>query len=376
MSNLKHYINSIRQGESYFTFERQTIIITYMLAAIHFMTCVIFALIPLFTLTIINGCLGIFYVTIIRNLVKQHKYTVALYISLAEVLIISFFETFCLGPASGFTLYNISMISAIFYFTFVMDNFKKKDYIPLIFSLLCVASYCVSYLLMQIMDPVYILKEAYWTHVLHIFNVLMTFSVLVLFCLLFTWKIKANHGKLALQNEQLNELAHKDPLTRLMNRRNMDQILQQQMELLKETGQRFSLILGDIDDFKKVNDTYGHDAGDYVLVTVSQIITNSVRKDEAVCRWGGEEILILVHAPLEPAANTAERIRKNIAEYPFHYEGRDIPLTMTFGVSESIPGYRVEELVQQADEHLYTGKKSGKNIVVFQISSNKPNTTA
>lgn len=375
MSNLKHYINSIRQGESYFTFERQTIIITYMLAAIHFMACIIFTLIPLFTLAIINGCLGIFYVTIIRNLVKQHKYTVALYISLAEVLIISFFETFCLGPASGFILYNISMISAIFYFTFVMDDFKKKDYIPLIFSLLCVASYCVSYLLMQIMDPVYLLEEAYWTHVLHIFNVLMTFSVLVLFCLLFTWKIKANHGKLALQNEQLNELAHKDPLTRLMNRRNMDQILQQQMELLKETGQRFSLILGDIDDFKKVNDTYGHDAGDYVLVTVSQIITNSVRKDEAVCRWGGEEILILVHAPLEPAANTAERIRKNIAEYPFHYEGRDIPLTMTFGVSESIPGYRVEELVQQADEHLYTGKKSGKNIVVFQTSSNKPNTT-
>lgn len=376
MSNLRHYINSIRQGESYFTFERQTIIITYMLAAIHFMTCVIFALIPLFTLSIINGCLGIFYVTIIRNLVKQHKYTVALYISLAEVLVISFFETFSLGPASGFILYNISVISAIFYFTFVMEDFKKKDYIPLIFSLFCVANYCISYLLMQIMEPVYILKETYWTHVLHIFNILMTFSVLVLFCLLFTWKIKASHGKLTLQNEQLNELAHKDPLTRLMNRRNMNQILQQQMNLLKETGQRFSLILGDIDDFKKVNDTYGHDAGDYVLVTVSQIITNSVRKDEAVCRWGGEEILILVHAPLEPAANTAERIRKNIAEYPFHYEGKDIPLTMTFGVSESIPGYRVEELVQQADEHLYTGKKSGKNIVVFQTSLNKPNPTA
>lgn len=370
MKNFRHYIESIRQGESYFSFERKSIIIAYMLAAIHFISCVIFALIPLITLSVINGCLAVFYVTIIRNLIKQHKYMTALYISLLEVLVISFFETFCLGLDSGFILYNISMISAIFYFTFVMDDFKKKDFIPLVFSLFCVASYCISYLLMQIMEPVYVIEGTYWTHILHIFNILVTFTVLIFFSFLFIWEIKASQGKLASQNEQLHELAHRDPLTRLMNRRNMNQILQQSMEQLKKTGSRFSLILGDIDDFKKVNDTYGHDAGDYILVTVSQIISNSVRESDAVCRWGGEEILILVHDPLDPAANAAERIRKNIAEYPFHYDGQDIRITMTFGVSESIPGYRVEDLVQQADEHLYTGKKNGKNIVVFQTFTN------
>ncbi len=370
MNNLRHYIDSIRQGESYFTLERKFIIITYMLSAIHFMTCVIFALIPLITLAVINGCLGIFYVTVIRNLVKQHKYSLAFYISMLEVLVISFFETFCLGLASGFILYSISMISAIFYFTFVIDDFKKKDIIPLAFSLLCVASYGVSYPLMQVMEPVYILEGSYWIHILHIFNALMTFAVLVLFSFLFIWEIEANQGKLASQNKQLHEMAHKDPLTHLMNRRNMNQILQQNMEQLKRTGKRFSLILGDIDDFKKVNDTYGHDAGDYVLVTVSKIISDSVREEDAVCRWGGEEILILVHDSLNLAANAAERIRKNIADYHFNYEGQDINVTMTFGVSESIPGYRVEDLVQQADEHLYTGKKSGKNIVVFQTANN------
>lgn len=336
-----------------------------MLAVIHFITCVIFALIPLIALSVINGCSGVFYVIIIRNLIKQHKYSIAFYSSLLEVLVISFFETFCLGLDSGFILYSISMISAIFYFTFVIDVFKKKDIIPLIVSLFCVASYFVSYQLMQVMEPVYVLEETYWTHIFHIFNALVTFTVLIFFSFLFIWEIKASQGKLASQNEMLHEMAHKDPLTHLMNRRSMNQILQQEMDQLKRTGRRFSLILGDIDDFKKVNDTYGHDAGDYVLVTVSEIISSSVREGDAVCRWGGEEILILVHDPLNPAANAAERIRKNIADHSFNFEGQDIQVTMTFGVSESIPGYRVEDLVQQADKHLYTGKNSGKNIVVF-----------
>lgn len=373
MNNFRHYIESIRQGESYFSFERKATITIYMLAAIHFITCAIFAFIPLAALSVINGCVGVFYVTIVRNLVKRHKYKTALYLSLLEVLVISFFETFSLGLASGFILYSLSMISAIFYFTFVMDDFKKNEIIPLIFSLFCVANYCVSYVLMQFMEPVYVIEGSHWTHVLHLFNALVTFAVLLLFSFLFIWEIKASQGKLASQNEQLHEMAHKDPLTRLMNRRYMNQILQQKMEQLRQTGKRFSLILGDIDDFKKVNDTYGHDAGDYVLVTVSQIISSSVREGDAVCRWGGEEILILVHDPLTPAVNAAERIRKNITDYHFQYEGQDIKVSMTFGVSESIPGYRVEDLVQQADEHLYTGKKNGKNIVVFQTP---PTTTA
>ncbi len=374
MKNVRHYIEKIRQGESYFSFERKLYIIAYMLSAIHFVVCVIFALIPLLTLSVINGCLCVFYVTIIRNLIKQHKFTAVFYISLLEVLVISFFETFCLGLDSGFILYSISMISAIFYFSFVIEEFKKKDIVPLAFSLFCVAIYCISYLLMQVIEPVYILENTYWTHILHIFNTLMTFAVLIFFSFLFIWEIQASQSKLATQNEQLHEMAHQDPLTHLMNRRNMNQILRQRMEQLKSTGKRFSLIMGDIDDFKKVNDTYGHDAGDYVLVTVSKIISNSVRDGDAVCRWGGEEILILVHEPLTSAANAAERIRKNIAEHPFNYEGQDLKVTMTFGVCESIPGYRVEDLVQQADEHLYTGKKNGKNIVVFQMSANSDTT--
>lgn len=365
MNNLRHYIESIRQGSSYFSLERKFNIIAFLLAGIHFIVGIFFAIIPILPLSIINFCLAVFYVTIIRELIKKHKNKLAFFITIIAVTVISFFESFCIGTSSGFILYNISMISAIFYFTFVIDSFHKKDSIPFIISIFCLVSYIITYLLMLFMEPVYDISQTAWPHILHLFNSLMVFFMLIVFSFLFVWEIKANQGKLASQNEQLHEMAHRDPLTQLMNRRSMNLILQQRMDLMKRTGQRFSLILGDIDDFKKVNDTYGHDAGDYVLVTVSDIISRNVREGDAVCRWGGEEILILIHDPLETAANAAERIRKEIADASYVYEGKRIKVTMTFGVSESIPGYRIEDLVQQADEHLYTGKKSGKNIVVF-----------
>lgn len=144
----------------------------------------------------------------------------------------------------------------------------------------------------------------------------------------------------------------------------MTEHLQKSMEILKKTGKRFSIILCDIDDFKKVNDTYGHDAGDLVLKTVADIISQGVRDGDKVCRWGGEEVLILINDPVETASTAAERIRKRIEENVTTYEGEPIRITMTFGVTESIPGFRIEHLIQQADDKLYEGKKSGKNTVV------------
>ena len=366
MSNLSHYLNSIRQGESYFSIERKFDIIAYMLAAIHIIVGIIFAFIPILPLALINGFIALFYILIVRNFIKQQKITLSFMICIIEVLVMSFFESFCVGFSAGFSLYNISMISAAFYFAYVIKIVKRHDVLALAISSLAAINYLSNYLLMQVMEPVYEIESPLWIHLFYVVNVLISLFVLIVFCLLFTWEIQASHGKLEFQNEQLHEMATKDPLTHLINRRSMNQHLQQSMETLKKTGQRFSLILGDIDDFKKVNDTYGHDAGDYVLVSVADIITQSVRDKDAVCRWGGEEILILVHDPLSMAVNVAERIRKNIEEADLKHEGQPIKVTMTFGISESIPGYRMEQLVQQADEHLYQGKKSGKNVVIYK----------
>ena len=147
----------------------------------------------------------------------------------------------------------------------------------------------------------------------------------------------------------------------------MDQMIALRMQELKTTGRRFTMILGDIDDFKRVNDTYGHDAGDLVLVSVANTIQNTVRSNDAVCRWGGEEILILVDDDLDSASLAAERIRKSIEQMEVAFEGKKIKVTMTFGIAESIPGYKIEHLIQQADDKLYYGKKHGKNQVVKKL---------
>ena len=192
-------------------------------------------------------------------------------------------------------------------------------------------------------------------------------AIMVAFSFLFVWELMSKQRILQQQNDQLDELAHKDPLTHLLNRRSMNELIETHMDNLKKTGKRFTIVLGDIDNFKSVNDTYGHEAGDMVLVAVSEIISRNVGPSDLVSRWGGEEILILLSDPLEAATLTTDRIRKRIDENIVSHEGQDIHVSMTFGAAESIPGFRIEHLIQQADDKLYYGKKHGKNQVVTNL---------
>lgn len=122
----------------------------------------------------------------------------------------------------------------------------------------------------------------------------------------------------------------------------------------------------DIDNFKDVNDKYGHDSGDYVLVTLAKLMKDMVRGIDFTARWGGEEFLImLVETDLDDGQNVAERIRRKIEGTKFEYKDVTIPITMTFGLSV----YKgasddIEACIKRADQALYKGKYQGKNKVV------------
>ena len=124
----------------------------------------------------------------------------------------------------------------------------------------------------------------------------------------------------------------------------------------------------DIDFFEKFNDTYGHDAGDIVLREVVKIIRNSIRNNDIIVRWGGEEFLILLdNVPAEKAGEVAERIRKNIAESFIELpDGKKIKVTVSIGVAcaQSEGTYSFDELFSIADKRLYKAKKEGRNRVV------------
>jgi diguanylate cyclase (GGDEF)-like protein len=124
----------------------------------------------------------------------------------------------------------------------------------------------------------------------------------------------------------------------------------------------FSLILFDIDDFKKVNDRYGHTAGDEVLIKTTETVSAHIRDDDIFARWGGEEFVILFGGtPIERAAELAERLRKAVEDNPCGESGR---ITISIGVAEYRKDETITELVNRADEKMYEAKRAGKNRVM------------
>ena len=128
----------------------------------------------------------------------------------------------------------------------------------------------------------------------------------------------------------------------------------------------------DIDDFKKVNDTYGHDCGDEVLKYVAGIVSTGVRKNDNVFRWGGEEILVLINADEDRAVAVAERIRHNIEKNIVHYrDDVNVNVTVTIGVSSYKGNKSIQEMMDDADAKLYYGKRHGKNQVVSVLQKDE-----
>ncbi len=166
-----------------------------------------------------------------------------------------------------------------------------------------------------------------------------------------------------------------DPLTQLGNRRYIHNQLEKIMEKSETTGQPFSLAIADIDFFKKVNDTYGHNAGDEVLKAVANTLKNSMQGNGFAGRWGGEEFLVgFDKVGMYDAANHLWNTLEKIREMTVFTEGYEIKVTMTFGV---VDGKKtdVETLVETADAKLYYGKQHGRNQVVTDIQEEEPEET-
>lgn len=158
-----------------------------------------------------------------------------------------------------------------------------------------------------------------------------------------------------------------DPLTGLNNRRYVSSAVARIAEKQKETGMPFCIAISDIDFFKKVNDTYGHNAGDEVLKAVAKILKSNMQGRGFAARWGGEEfVLVFDKCDSADGAKTLESILDQIRDMTVETEGYSIKITMTFGIVDS-DGTDIEKMVEKADEKLYYGKTHGRNQVVLNI---------
>ena len=167
-----------------------------------------------------------------------------------------------------------------------------------------------------------------------------------------------------------HELSMRDPLTGLYNRRYLDETMGRELPRARRMGQSVGLIVLDIDHFKKLNDTFGHDAGDLVLARTGELLRAASRNSDIACRFGGEEFaIVLPGASLGIARARAEAIRASLESLRVDYQGQSIgPLTVSAGVAEMPPQAQDWAFVlQQADRALYTAKQAGRNKVIAAV---------
>ena len=170
----------------------------------------------------------------------------------------------------------------------------------------------------------------------------------------------------AIDNARLYELAITDELTNLYIYRYFRQRLDNEIKRSRRYFFPLALIILDIDHFKRVNDTYGHQCGDFVLKELAKIIKEEVREVDISCRYGGEEFtVILPETDLEGASTLAERLRESVEEHSFLFKKQLLKITISLGVAELSPSLSgIEELINLADIALYQAKEGGRNKVV------------
>ncbi|MFO7527282.1 MAG: GGDEF domain-containing protein [Marinobacter sp.] len=172
--------------------------------------------------------------------------------------------------------------------------------------------------------------------------------------------------KIAIENfknrQKLYELATIDPLTQLLNRRAFLPLAHHECSRTERSEKPLSVVIADLDHFKQVNDTWGHNAGDQVLREVARRLKDCLRKQDVVCRWGGEEFLILLpETDSNGAMRVAEKCGSSVSETLIDIMGHGHTQTISLGVATLTGGESVEELINRADRALYSAKKSGRN---------------
>lgn len=165
---------------------------------------------------------------------------------------------------------------------------------------------------------------------------------------------------------RLLEQATTDPLTGMANRSHFHSRAVTELARCKRSGEPVTLVLGDIDLFKRINDESGHDAGDKVLVKVAELMAANLRDIDVLARWGGEEFLVLLpNSDTTNAVAVGERLRRAVAEASIEVDGRRIPVTMSFGVAQVDGEGDLQPATVRADQALYSSKEGGRNRVTL-----------
>lgn len=285
------------------------------------------------------------------------KYILVIYL---EVWINMMIASFALGWDCGFYLYSFPLMVGIFYSVYLGKIIQITYRRSIILSVMSAVVFSTIRVITYLSTPFYTL-DIYISLGFFWINVIIDFAFIILFMIDFV--------KTAVKSESLlQSLAMQDELTGLYNRHMMKAILEVTYETSNKQNTNFFVSILDIDDFKIVNDTYGHNAGDYILQQIGKIMMKATELDTLntiVCRWGGEEFLILQKKyDYIKSYNEIINISNTISATKFLFENEEISITVSGGFSQYKKEYSIDEIIRIADRNLYKAKERGKKCIV------------
>ena len=325
--------------------------------AAHILYCILFALNGIRGMAVFNIFSMLFYITCLYLVFRVKEKINLVYASVTEIILHASVATVFVGSKPDFLMFLLMIIPLVF----LMPN--KNKVIPFVVMAISLILYGVLRSLYNDSGrAIYDIDSEPVTTVFYLINIIIGFFVLIFVTTIYYHTNRYMDSKLRVQNEQLRLMASVDPLTKLSNRRAMNNALDEIHASCRDDKDKYVIGLGDIDDFKKVNDNYGHDFGDIVLSTIAGIIKGSLPENSSVARWGGEEFLFAIPASeLSDGVKAADKIIRSVAAHRFTCGEREFFVTMTFGVCEGCRDDSIDLIISRADKCLYKGKKSGKN---------------
>lgn len=318
----------------------------------HLSYIIIFLFLAIPVLVIYNIASVLFY-CLMQFIVNRGHYSLAVSVIHIEVTLFSVLSTVYGGWGIGMWFYLVAMICLTYFCPY------KKRYVPYLFSIIEMVIFVslklytvfVNSNLVDIAD-----RYIIW---LFIYNALAGFTIILFSSFISKLSAVVSQIELQKENQNLNTLASYDQLTGLLNRH----ALLNKMD--DHEIENTIVVLGDVDNFKLINDSWGHGCGDMVLSKLSEIMKEYLNTKADICRWGGEEfVIVFYNTSLSEVKNNINMMYTDILNYNFLYRGSHFNITLTFGISTYTEGISREDLITVADRKMYNGKMRGKNQVV------------
>ncbi|MBD5129271.1 MAG: GGDEF domain-containing protein [Ruminococcaceae bacterium] len=379
--------NEIRARlESYSGFH----VLCYAAGFMHLTFLIAFLCFGLYLMVVVNIVSVLMYVIsgtyTMRHNIEGHAlgWIIAMFV---EILFHAILVTSIQGTEVFFFLYPLMAFPLYGFYLFVYCDKGTFVKAAVAFGVITFLSLTITLIMVEVKGSIYSVTGLHrLSHteiiVLRFINVLFTLVMVIAFVLMFYLEVTSLLGKLQKINEKLNYTATHDSLTGLSNRHS----LWGYFDELEKSEERYCIVMGDLDDFKKINDTYGHDCGDIVLRSVASIIIENTKDDEMACRWGGEEMLIVMRGTHEECYARISVIKSAINALDITSGGKRVKVTMTFGFADSeeknmeftsenvvedssspikTPHHiGIDSLISIVDQRLYIGKRRGKNVIV------------